>query len=196
MGKFVDSNVSLDYALLSDSYLESATIILEHQEINNDHSLVLPGIYLLKHALELSFKNVLKFNFKVVEDRYLHTHNLKEIKKIFIDKSLKLQEENKKTWDDIKKDRLVGFSDFIENLNKDIDSFLEKSSFLKNDKLNQEQRFPFGEYPEPTIEIIDIFFKRREYLLDLAMKINNDIDIIFDFVLRIEKNKPEIISSS
>ena len=190
--QYIGSMDWLDYAILSDNYIKSAEIICEHKEIEDDHGLVMPVIYLLKHAIELSFKKILKFNF-AVDNKKLHTHDLKELEKLFLQELLILWNSNnglQKLWDEIKQDRLIDnpkeFDEFVNNFQKNIDTFLKNSGFVPNDKLNQEQRFPYGEYSEPTTIIVNSFFSKKDKIVELAMKITVDIDIIFDFILRVK----------
>jgi len=189
--KYLESGDWLNYATLSDSYISSADIICGCNAIKNNHGLTMPLIYLLKHAIELSFKQILKFNFKV-DIGELYIHDLRVLKEKFLrELSIFWNKNNKQQqlWDGIKRDRLINreFDDFVENFKKNIDKFLKYSGFVPNDKLNQEQRFPYGEYSEPTLTIIDSLFSKKDKLVELAMKITLDIDIIFDFILRVRK---------
>ncbi|MFA4834270.1 MAG: hypothetical protein WC619_05560 [Patescibacteria group bacterium] len=191
--KYLESGDWLNYALLSNSYIKSAEIICENNEIKEYHRLVMPMIYLLKHAIELSLKRILKFDF-AVGNKKLHTHDLEVLEKIFLDKLSAFWINNnkqQKLWNGIKRDRLINrpmeFDNFVENFQKNMGAFLKNSGFVPNDELNQEQRFPYGEYSEPTLAIVNLFFSKRNKLVNLAMKITVDIDIIFDYILRVNK---------
>ncbi len=189
--KYKDSMDWLDYVLLADNYLEAAEIINEDKRIDSNHGLIMPFIYLLKHAIELSLKKILKFEY-LYNNNKLRIHDLKKLKKLFIYKSKKQFEKNGKSkiWNDINKDRIeeryIEFHDFIKTFEINFDKFLKKSSFVESDKLNQEQRYPYGEYTEPTTEIIDLLFNNKNKLIELATMIMLDIDIISDFNLRIK----------